>query len=186
MTAPTNLNGMKTSELVAVYNGVSGKPAIAKWKRKVSDLVAAILKLKPDLYSYEPAAPSDRMDGFEAPADELAAQKGRAVDHAEPPAKAPKVKKAAAAKKAKVKADGAVRGAIRQLCEKLLLEVKGSDPETKRPLGLPYATILERVQSKFPEAETSLNCLRWYATKLNKQTGKDRVQMPVRPKQKAA
>jgi len=176
----TALNGLKTAELVAIYNGVSGKPAIAKWKRKVADLIASILKTAPEDYFYESAGPSERMTDFEAPADELGKQVGRPVDHAEPPTKEKPAKKAAAKKKAK--ADGVKRGAIRELCEKLLLEVRGTDEKSKRPLGLPYGKILAKVQEKFPEAETSLNCLRWYATKLNKQTGKERVVMPIRPK----
>lgn len=183
MSSLTNLSGLKTAELLAIYNGVSGKPPVAKWKSKTTELVARILKLKPDLYFFEATAPSERMTDFEAPADELASQKGRPVDHAEasvPATKKKPAKKATTTKKAK--ADSVKRGAIREECEKLLLKVKGTDVETKRPLGLPYSEILAAVQAKFPEAETSLNCLRWYATKLNKQTGKEKVVMPVRPK----
>lgn len=187
MSSLTNLSSMKTPELVAVYNGVSGKPAVVKWKRKVTDLIAAILKAKPDTFFYENTGPSERMTDFEAPADELKTQQGRAVDHPEGTVSKPVATKKKAKKPAKAaKAGDIKRGAIREMCERLLLEVKGSDPETKRPLGLPYSAILDKVRAKFPEAETSLNCLRWYATKLNKQTGKDRVQMPVRPKAAAA
>lgn len=177
-----DLNSLKTSELVAAYNEHSGKPAITKWKRKVSDLHAILLKLKPDLY----------LMSFEAPETELKAQAGRPVDHVEqaelvdqtrtPKAKAPKKAKVAKAKKE----PNPDRGAIRRHCEELLLKVKGTDPETKRPLGLPYSEILDAVTKKFPEAATSLNCLRWYATKMNKRTGKEKVVMPIRAKAKVA
>lgn len=182
-----NLAELKTAELVAELNAISGKPPVAKWKRKVTDLVALLIKTKPDLFFYGPTAPSDRMDGFEAPADELAAQKGRPVDHVETSVKTPELKlPKAKAKKAKIakaaKAGDIERGAIRQMCEELLLKAKGTDEATKRPLGLPYSEILDKVQAKYPTAGTSVNCLRWYATKLNKQTGKDKVVMPVRPK----
>jgi len=60
-------------------------------------------------------------------------------------------------------------GSIRAYCESLLLEANSVDAKTKRPLGLPYDEILRRVAKRFPEAETSVNCLRWYATKLNNQ-----------------
>ncbi len=173
-----DLNTLKTSELVAAYNEHSGKAPISKWKRKVSDLHAILLKMKPDLF----------MMGFEAPQEELKAQAGRPVDHTDQTevvtAKPVKAKKAKVAK-AKKEPNGD-RGAIRRHCEELLLKVKGTDPETKRPLGLPYSEILNAVTSKFPEAATSLNCLRWYATKMNKRTGKEKVVMPIRPKAKVA
>jgi hypothetical protein len=76
-------------------------------------------------------------------------------------------------------------GSIRAFCDELLLEVNSVDEKSKRPLGLPYSEILRRVKAKFPEAETSINCLRWYATKLNnRHRGKNpkaKVQLPQRP-----
>lgn len=169
----TDLNGLKTGDLLALYNEHSGKPAVTKWKRKVTDLVAALLKLRPDLFF---------VGAFEASSDELAGQTGRPVDHVEDekPA-ATKTKKAKAPKKPE-----GDRGAIRKFCEEKLLHVKSTDPETKRPMGLPYSEILSAVTKKFPDAETSLNCLRWYATKLNKRTGRDKVVMPLRPKARMA
>jgi hypothetical protein len=167
----TDLNGLKTSDLVALYNQHSGKPAITKWKRKVTDLVALLLKMKPDLFF---------VGAFEAPKEELQQQAGRPVDHVEVEAKPTKSKKPA--KKAKEPTGD--RGAIRKFCEEQLLKVKGTDEATKRPLGLPYSEILSAVTKKFPEAETSLNCLRWYATKMNKRTGSEKVVMPLRAKAK--
>lgn len=35
-----------------------------------------------------------------------------------------------------------------------------------REVGMPYETVLEHVLVKFPEAKTSVNCLRWYAGKI--------------------
>lgn len=168
-----SLKDMSTKELLAHYNEHSGKPPVAKWKSKVSDLVARLLKLRPDLFFVgdEPT--------FEAPADELKGQKGRPVDHDDQPE--PEKKPRAKAPKPDAEPSGE-RGAIRRYCEELLLAAKGEDPKTHRPLGLPYGVILEKVCAKFPEANTSLNCLRWYATKMNKRTGKERVVMPIRPK----
>jgi len=172
-----DLNGMKTSELVALYNEHSGKAPITKWKRKVTELVAAVLKLKPDLFFVSTHTFDEASQG------ELAAQSGRPVDADETVVAAPtkSKKKAKAKSKAKGETD---RGAIRRFCEELLLKTRGTDPETKRPMGLPYSDILAKVAEKFPSAETSLNCLRWYATKMNKRTGAEKVQMPVRPKAK--
>lgn len=174
-----DLSKMTTKELVAVYNTISGKAPIAKWGKKVSELQARVLKLKPDQYYIENPAPSDRMSDFEAPTSELSGQKGRPVSADESHVK-PK------AKSTKNKAKDAERGAIRRYCEEMLLKSKGVDEKSRRPLGLPYSEILDAVQKKFPASETSLNCLRWYATKMNKRTGKERVVMPVRPKAVAA
>lgn len=181
-----NLGQMKTSELVVEYNAVSGKPAITKWKRKVSDLHAFLLKARPGEFFLESAAPSDPRGDFEAPASELKAQAVRPKDHDEADVEKPKAKAKPTKKSSKKSTSDVERGAIRRECEALLLKTRGTDPKTKRPLGLPYSEILDKVQAKFPGAETSLNCLRWYATKMNKRTGSERVVMPTRPKTVAA
>jgi len=179
----TNLSNMKTSDLVALYNEHSNKPAITKWKRKVSDLVALLVALKPELFTADAPATTD-----EAPLAPMTPEMTAAVDEAKELAAHFKAEKPKKAKATKVKAEkpASDRGAIRRYSEELLLKVKGTDPETKRPLGLPYGDILEAVTKKFPEAQTSLNCLRWYATKMNKRTGDEKVQMPIRPKAKVA
>ncbi len=35
-----------------------------------------------------------------------------------------------------------------------------------RDVGMPYETVLEHIKVKFPDAKTSVNCLRWYAGKI--------------------
>jgi hypothetical protein len=182
-----NLNGLKNKELLTHWNEHSEKK-LASYKGKTTDLQARLLKLRPDLFFMGDAVneippASDRMDGFEAPASELKDQAGRAVNHEEPPAAVTKKSRKAAKKVAKGEIE---RGAIRQYCEELLLRSRGVDEATKRPLGLSYEAILEKVQAKFPSAGTSVGCLRWYATKMNKLTGKERVVMPVRPAKKVA
>ena len=55
------------------------------------------------------------------------------------------------------------------ICETLLLIRPGTE-NNARPEGYTYreclAIMLERIRPSNPDAETSLNCLRWYATKL--------------------
>ncbi|QIW86609.1 hypothetical protein AMA2_50 [Achromobacter phage AMA2] len=46
----------------------------------------------------------------------------------------------------------------------LLCEVVGQ--QDGRDVGMPYETVLEHILVKFPEAKTSVNCLRWYAGKI--------------------
>lgn len=69
---------------------------------------------------------------------------------------------------------------IREVAEALLIEV--AHTEDNKPIGHPYDYVLERVLEEFPEANTTVKCLRWYNTKLNSDPN---VKMPVRPRKKA-
>jgi hypothetical protein len=69
---------------------------------------------------------------------------------------------------------------IREVAEALLIEV--AHTEDNKPIGYPYDYVLERVLEEFPEANTTVKCLRWYNTKLNSDPN---VKMPVRPRKKA-
>lgn len=73
----------------------------------------------------------------------------------EAPAAKPKGKSEPKAKKEK----GPV---IRAVAEGLLMEVVTHD-EDKRPYGHSYEVILNRIKAQFPEAKTTVACLRWYA-----------------------
>jgi len=68
---------------------------------------------------------------------------------------------------------------IREVSEALLIEV--SHIEDDKPIGHPYDYILDKVLEEFPEANTTVKCLRWYNTKLNSDPN---VKMPVRPRKK--
>lgn len=68
---------------------------------------------------------------------------------------------------------------IREVAEALLVEVVSN--EDGKPIGHPYDYILERVLEEFPDANTTVKCLRWYNTKLNSDPS---VKMPVRPRKK--
>jgi hypothetical protein len=54
---------------------------------------------------------------------------------------------------------------IRVACEELLLKVTGKD-KNGRSEGLPYEDILAAVRQEFPNAKTTVACLRWYAVQL--------------------
>ena len=69
---------------------------------------------------------------------------------------------------------------IREVAEALLIEV--AKTEDGKPIGHPYDYVLEQVLAEFPEANTTVKCLRWYNTKLNSDPN---VKMPVRPRKKA-
>ena len=68
---------------------------------------------------------------------------------------------------------------IREVAEALLIEV--AETVDGKPVGHPYDYVLERVLEEFPEANTTVKCLRWYNTKLNSDPN---VKMPVRPRKK--
>lgn len=68
---------------------------------------------------------------------------------------------------------------IREVAEALLIEVAST--QDGKPIGHPYDYVLERVLEEFPEANTTVKCLRWYNTKLNSDPN---VKMPVRPRKK--
>lgn len=69
---------------------------------------------------------------------------------------------------------------IREVAEALLIEV--AEVVDDKPIGHPYDFVLDRVLEEFPEANTTVKCLRWYNTKLNSDPN---VKMPVRPRKKA-
>lgn len=68
---------------------------------------------------------------------------------------------------------------IREVAEALLIEVVKT--EDGKPIGHPYDYVLDAVLEEFPEANTTVKCLRWYNTKLNSDPN---VKMPVRPRKK--
>jgi len=68
---------------------------------------------------------------------------------------------------------------IREVAEALLIEV--AKTEDGKPIGHPYDYVLDKVLAEFPEANTTVKCLRWYNTKLNSDPN---VKMPVRPRKK--
>lgn len=83
-------------------------------------------------------------------------------------------KKSKAAKKVEKKSDSK-RGEVRRLCEDLLMKVVDDNGD-----GLSYGEIIEAVREELPEAKTSVNCLRWYATNMR---GRGMI-VPYRPRTK--
>lgn len=84
--------------------------------------------------------------------------------------KAPKAKKAPAEPKPK-------RVSIRSVAEVLILEVTGLD-ENQRKVGHAYETILAKIKEQYPDAKTSIACLRWYAVHMRERG----VLPPSRPR----
>ena len=70
---------------------------------------------------------------------------------------------------------------IREVSEAWLTAVDYTD-DAGKPIGYTYEHILAQVLAEFPDANTTVKCLRWYNTKLNSDPN---IKMPVRPRKKA-
>ena len=69
---------------------------------------------------------------------------------------------------------------IKDFADALLIEV--AEVKDGQKIGHPYDYVLDAILEEFPEANTTVKCLRWYNTKLNSDTN---VRMPIRPRKKA-
>lgn len=69
---------------------------------------------------------------------------------------------------------------IRTMSERLIMHVNRVDPGDDRTEGLTYREILAMIHEKFPKAETSVECLRWYAVHMRAE-GKRLPQKRPRP-----
>lgn len=58
---------------------------------------------------------------------------------------------------------------IKAMSYRLLQHVHRVDETDKRTVGLLYSTIVALVRKKFPKAETSLECLRWYSVHMRQE-----------------
>lgn len=76
---------------------------------------------------------------------------------------AKKVIKVKAVKAAKVAKEKKI--SIRSVAEALLLQTTGVDKDD-RVVGLSYDDILTTVKTQFPDAKTTVGCLRWYAASM--------------------
>jgi hypothetical protein len=112
--------------------------------------------------------------GLEQPADEQKSLNAQLAADIEPPStkKAKKAKREKKPKKEK-KPKGPV---IRAEAEKLLLKVVSR--EENRAYGMPYEAILGELAKTFPDAKTTVACLRWYAVHMRERGEK----VPARPR----
>lgn len=66
---------------------------------------------------------------------------------------------------------------IRSVAEEILMRVAYHDLD-KRPFGLPYEEVLAEIKKEFPNAKTTVACLRWYVVHM-RDGGK---KVPARPR----
>lgn len=60
---------------------------------------------------------------------------------------------------------------IKEAAYSHLLEVVETDEATGKTVGLPYLKIIDRLKEEFPDCQTNVACLRWYASELTTQAG---------------
>lgn len=97
-------------------------------------------------------------------------------------AEADKAAEAAVNTSKKPKAEKKPKGpTIRSVAEALLVEVVGHDVDG-RPLSHSYEVILEKIREQFPNAKTTVACLRWYAVHMRA----EEIRVPQRPRAQAA
>lgn len=59
--------------------------------------------------------------------------------------------------------------------------VVAADAKDARTVGIPYDTIIEKIKERFPECNTSIACLRWYAVKVRaEEYGYEDLRLPQR------
>ena len=155
-----NLNVLKMNTLVSMVNELGGN-ATAKTFSQRSKAVERLTKLadaqKVDLSTFfntdgtKALAPVPVID---TPAPAPAPAPVEAAAPKAPKVKAPKEPKAPKEKKI----------SIRSVAEALIVKVVSTDE--KGDVGLSYEDILAEIKSQFPEAKTTISCLRWYAVRL--------------------
>lgn len=150
---------LETKQLITIYNGLSPDTPLTSWKTKKTKLVDKIMRL-PN-FNVPEAEPIE--------ADEPEAEQTPSTDG---------------------------ESTIRLVSCALLCQIEFYEDRTKkasdenrvekkhqqsRSVGLSYPDVLARVLEKFPEAATSIECLRWYAVKIRAQEfGYEGMSLPQR------
>lgn len=137
-TTTLNLNGFKMNTLVSMVNELGGVATMKTFSQR-SKAVARLMKL-----AAEKNVELDTV--FDTEGNKIVAKVEAPVVTAKPAKKA---------KAEKVKAEKKV--SIRSVAEALLVKTTDGDN------GLSYEEILAEVKAQFPDAKTTVGCLRWYA-----------------------
>lgn len=156
------------ADIAAVYNKLKGTNTDVKTlaKRGKAKLLAQI-----EVMAAEAAEKSKPVEEAK-PVDSISHLIKQMGTKNAAPAK-PKAERKQKAEKVK-KEKGPV---IRVVAEALLLEVVSHDDD-KRPYGLSYDEVLNRIHQQFEGAKTTVACLRWYAVHMRERGEK----VPNRPR----
>lgn len=174
----TTLENKPVSELIELYNKMAvgtTSAQIGSWKQAKAGLINRIIGLGYREQSYDITGTAS-VQVEEVPVDLADPTVGSVEDLK--PKKEPKAKAEPKPKKPKAeKSDEPVR-TIKQASLELMCVVDfyenkttgerddGPNYTNARSVGLSYTEILRRLADEFPDAKTSVACLRWYAVKV--------------------
>ena len=186
MTTHAELSAMTSKELVAIHNGLApqcGANDLSAWKGKKEVLVERILEMREQVSREHPEpmwddeATDESIDTIaEATSDEF--ERAMAGEPIPVPVEAQ-----TALDQVLEQSDGqsdeptrTIKAAsVELLCLVTHYEDRDAKPGTTqvakdhpkaRSVGLAYDEIINRIMEEFPDASTSVACLRWYAVKI--------------------
>lgn len=160
----TQLQALSTEELVGIYNGLADKP-LKSWRRKRELLIERIENLRTPAQKAGMAETENQLGeggygGITSEVTEDAPTEDIVTDETGNDNDARTIRIAA----------------LELLCLVDHYENRDekSSPENRvakdhpkaRSVGIPYLEIISRIQVEFPDCETSVACLRWYAVKV--------------------
>lgn len=160
-----NTENLSLAVLTAIRNDLAGTPNAGKFKVSKEKALEAVKRLAKE-------KGISLSKSYDESGQRVAAT---AATLAKPAKPAKPAKKAKAVKPEKIVKDKT--SVIRLAAEDLLMQVAGKD-EDGRPQGHSYAIVLDAVLAKFPEANTSVACLRWYAVRMRERG----LKVPNRPR----
>lgn len=167
-----DLQAHTNKELVGIYNGLNPDKPMKAWKGKKTVLIARIQVLREEVLDETTTGTSD---------DEVK----------EIPSSIPLELEVETPKPA---------GTIRALAIELLCRIEFHEDRNKksgtlnrleesaiettedvRSVGIPYDKIIPKIKKKFPECQTTVACLRWYAVKIRvEEQGYEGLRLPQR------
>ena len=169
------LSGLKTNELVGIFNGLVPDAPLSGWKRGKGVLIARIEAAR---------KASGKSNGKDVSASPMTDTVPEAAEDA------PSNRKVA---KATGKQDTrTIRlTAVELLCKVEYFEdrneksgpdnVVGPKAKNARSVGVPYDEIIRRIRKEFPECQTTVACLRWYSVKIRvEEPGYEILRLPQR------
>lgn len=176
----TDLLNKTNKELTEIHNGLAqqlGHNDINQWKGKKADLVARIETMQARLDEMNEMMDMSTEEPTEDVANEPTVEQQTEVveddmaDPCEPEATGNEVDETVPTRTRTIRV-----AALTHLAEVAYYEDRSEKPsETNvvdadhpkaRSVGLPYDEILRRIFEEFPDCETSVACLRWYAVKV--------------------
>ncbi len=174
MSKQHDYDDMSTADLLVAYNETSGVRPLKSWKQSKTKLVKRVCEAK----LQQATGSSARKTGGSTKKTAAMTQRARSITTA------------------------SIRpireAALELLCEVVRYEDRNrpassdniveADVDGARSVGVPYDEIIDAIRDEFPDCETTVACLRWYAVKVRvEEFGYEGLRLPQRrPRVKVA